>query len=127
MLYEMTQLEHMDETLVSASNLLKQISLAQDMKKMKFLKLLSRQRRLIFKSPNPNDERRIVLGNRELEADTLLNGASYPQRTKEHPIKLDYSRQERRFVKTAGFVRQRRLSANTKSFSLSGRHIEAGR
>ena len=42
-------------------------------------------------------------------------------------MKLDYSKKERRFVKTAGFVRQRHLSANDKEFSLAGRHIDAGK
>lgn len=75
--------ESMTQTAVSNA---KKSTLSLKHQKSNFLNLLREQRgrRLIFKSPNPNDRQKILVGERELEADVLLNGGVFANGFKEH-------------------------------------------
>jgi len=62
---------------------------------------LQTQRRIIVKSPNPNDAKKIRIGDTiELEADTLLNGRIFTDSYKKKAVKGGVSPQEKKALKS---------------------------
>lgn len=81
-----------------------------------------RYQRIILKSPNPNDEKKIVLGGTiELEADTLLNGTIYTDKYKQRA----YSPEHQRQLVATQIMRQTEMVPLDKHFGLQGTHFDA--
>lgn len=91
---------------------------------------LGKQRRVIVKSPNPNDAKVIKIGKYvEQEADVLLNGNIHTDHYKLRPGKESLNEKERRALAQTEIRKQREPNTRQaeKSFSLQGRHIDAGK
>ena len=88
----------------------------------KINKQSNRYQRIILKSPNPNDEKKIVLGGTiELEADTLLNGTIYTDKYKQRA----YSPQHQRQLVATQIMRQTEVVPLDKHFGRHGTHFDA--
>jgi len=61
--------------------------------------MLNAQKRKIYKSPNPNDSKKILIGDDvELEADTLLNGMIFSHEYKKSPSDVRFTAEEHRIM-----------------------------
>lgn len=87
--------------------------------------MLYAQRRRLFKSPNPNDRTKILVGTgQELEADVLLNGSINASTFKKRDSDLGITFDDEKMMLKNQLMRQRCYSDTKKEFLLQGNFID---
>ena len=91
-------------------------------KQSRIFETTGRQQRLILKSPNPNDGKRVLVGTDVvIEADTLLNGAIYTHVNRRRP----FSPQDHQHVMShVQLFKQPQVCDTRTVFTLSGKQID---